>query len=110
MYELTNTTFYNKYKYIVKGKLIMFYSGVFVLIFWQPFIWKHIKPSDGTIDQTKGWFLNHAVSCLNNVRSNDSWVMMRIGRLLIRDPHASISYSFFKWNCNHIFVWRRSIK
>ncbi len=82
------------------------YFYLFVLIFWQPFIWKLIKPKDGTIDYHSSWHLKHAVHCLNKVRG-DGWVITRIFGILVRDPYAHPQKDVWKYSRHHLFVIRR---
>ena len=80
------------------------YYNIFTILFWQPVLWNLIKPSNGVIDNKAHWFHKHAVKCLNEVRSNDTWVMMSLFGVKVRDPHAHISHESYYWNKKHLFA------
>lgn len=98
-------TMHIRYRFI--PWLLIPYYRVFTLIFWQPIIWDLIKPDNGVIDSKAHWFHRHSVTCLNKVRGNDSWVMMELFGLMIRDPHAHIGNESFRWSKSHLFVIRK---
>lgn len=91
-----------RYKYIPIA--ITPYYYLFTFIIWQPFIWSLIKPANGVIDNKAHWFHRHAVKCLNKTRGGDSWVIMNVFGLKIRDPHAHISRIAYRWSKYHLFV------
>ena len=97
-----------KYYYKVKYKLERVYCLFFVLIFWQPFIWKLIKPRNGTIDANSNWFLRYCVCSLNKARRGvDTFYMFKILGVMVRDPYSYPMKTHFKFSRNHLFVTRR---
>ena len=80
------------------------YYKIFTLIIWQPVLWDLIKPKNGVIDNKAHWFHRHAVTCLNKVRANDTWVMMSIFGLKVRDPYAHIENKYYWWSKLHLFA------
>jgi len=99
-------TIHIKYRFI--PWLIKPYYYLFTVIFWQPFIWNRIKPKNGIIDNKAHWFHRHSVTCLNKVRDGDSWVMIDLLGLIIREPHAHIENQYFYWSKKHLFVIRKN--
>lgn len=94
--------------YKIKYKLECLYCLLFVLIFWQPFVWKLIKPSDGTIDANSNWFLRHCVYALNRVRrGTDAFYIFKVLGVMVRDPYSYPMKTHFKFSRKHLFVIRR---
>ena len=102
---MNETLIHIRYRFI--PWLLTPYYHMFTIIIWQPFVWRLIKPSNGTIDNKAHWFHRHAVTCLNKCRDGDGWPIVTTGRFIIRDPHAHIEKDHFKWNKSHLFVWRK---
>ena len=84
--------------------LITPYYKLFTLVFWQPTVWSYLGPVNGVIDNKAHWFHRHAVTCLNKVRRGDSWVMMDLFGLKVRDPYCHLGGDKYLWSKKHLFV------